>query len=183
MNRVLVVGTTGSGKTTTAARMAEILKAPHVELDSLFWKPNWTMSEPDEFKARIAEATPGDRWILDGNYLNILGDYLWERADTVIWLDMPLPLLIRRLVRRTIKRSLLRTKLWAGNKEQLSNLWNKEEGLINWARQTHESRREEYGRRLTDPRWTNIRFVHLRSPREARSWLRGEASKYEVSER
>src|SRR5438132_4519028 len=100
MNRVLVVGTTGSGKTTTAAAIAKRIGTSHVELDSLFWKPNWVESERDEFRACVAAATSDDRWVADGNYLGMLGDMLWSRADTVVWLDPPLPLIVVRLIRR-----------------------------------------------------------------------------------
>src|SRR5437867_5486367 len=115
MNRVLVVGTTGSGKTTTARAIAQRLNAPYIELDALWWKPNWTESDHDDFRERVDAATSGDRWVADGNYITPLRDTLWSKADTVVWLDVALPLIVLRLIRRTISRSLRKTELWSGN--------------------------------------------------------------------
>lgn len=170
MNRVLVVGTTGSGKTTLAAAIATALDARHVELDALHWKPGWVEAEADEFRAAVIAATTGPRWVVCGNYHNKLGWTLWERADTVVWLDLPLPLLLWRVTRRTIRRSLRRTQLWSGNRERLRNLWRKD-SLILWAIQTHPRNRDRYGTALSDPRWENVTTFRLRSPRDVRAWL------------
>jgi adenylate kinase family enzyme len=171
VNRVLIVGPTGSGKTTVAARLAAVLGARFVDLDALFWKPNWTRSDPDEFRTRVAGSTSGGRWVADGDYLPQLGDLLWERADTVVWLDPALALMVARLVRRTTSRSLHRTKLWAGNREHLSNLFNKEPSLVAWARDIQTERRAVYSARMSDPAWSHLSFVPLRSRREVRRWL------------
>src|SRR5437762_13346528 len=112
MKRVLVIGTTGSGKTTVAAAIARSIDAPHVDMDALFWKPNWTESPPDEFRERVATVTADERWVADADYLPRVGDLLWDRADTVVWLDLPNWLLTLRLARRTISRSLRKTGLW-----------------------------------------------------------------------
>lgn len=179
MDRVLVVGTTGSGKTTTARRLAELIGAPHVELDALFWKPGWTERKTEDFRARVAAATTGDRWVTDGNYLGRLGDLLWERADTVVFLDIPLMVVVPRLVRRTIARSLRRTDLWAtGNRERIANLWNKDESLVAWALRTKAEHLATYSARMADPRWTDIDFVVLRSPREVGRWLTEAAGRH-----
>jgi adenylate kinase family enzyme len=171
MNRVLVVGTTGTGKTTTAAALARVCGVPHVELDSLFWNPGWVEAETEVFRERVAAATAGDRWVADGNYLSRLGDTLWNRADTVVWLDPSLALILVRLVRRTVSRSLRGTELWSGNRERLSNLWNKDESLVSWALKTHTTHRVRYTERMTDPKWAHISFVRLGSAREVRRWL------------
>ena len=176
MDRVLVVGTTGSGKTTTARRLAGLIGAPHIELDGLFWKPGWTERETDDFRARVADATAGDRWVADGNYLGRLGDLLWDRADTVVFLDVPLRIVVPRLVRRTIMRSVRRTDLWGtGNRERIATLWDKDESLVSWALKTKSEHLATYGARIDDPRWAHIDFVVLRSPSEVRRWLTGAA--------
>src|SRR5688572_12040027 len=172
MERVLVVGTTGSGKTTFARRLADVLDAPHVELDGLFWEAGWVEADTDVFRARVATATVGERWVVDGNYLGRLGDQLWERADTAVWLEMPLWLIVPRLVRRTISRSVRKTDLWgSGNREKVSTLWDKDESLVAWALRVQKSHRETYGARMADPHWSHISFVHLTSRRDADGWL------------
>src|SRR2546422_5327539 len=85
-NRIVVVGTTGSGKTTTARRIGEIIGAPHVELDALHWEADWTEADTETFRRRIVEATAGERWVVDGNYAKGR-DLVWPRAEMIVWLD------------------------------------------------------------------------------------------------
>src|SRR5690242_8952918 len=82
-SRIVVVGTTGSGKTTTARRIAEIIGATHVELDSLHWEANWTEADTETFRRRIVEATEGERWVVDGNYAKGR-DLVWPRAEMIV---------------------------------------------------------------------------------------------------
>lgn len=170
MNRVLVVGTTGSGKTTVAAAIAEYLAAPHVELDSLHWKPGWVEADTEEFRRRALAATTSERWVVCGNYWSKLDDVLWSRADTVVWLDLPVPILLWRLVRRTVRRSLRRTELWGTNRERISSLWHRD-SLLLWAVKSQPKNRARYRAAMTDPRWHHISFVRLRSQRVVRKWL------------
>ena len=111
--RVVVIGTTGSGKTTLARRLAGRLGVPHVELDALHWDPDWTEAPPAVFRERTARALAGDGWMADGNYGKVR-DLVWPRADTVVWLDFPLFVTLWRLVRRTFRRALTREELWGG---------------------------------------------------------------------
>src|SRR5688572_10323261 len=134
MRRVVVVGVTNAGKTTMARRLAARLGVPHVELDALFWEPNWTEATDDAFRERVAVAASGDGWVVCGNYKRVQ-DLLWPRADTVVWLDPPLRVVLRRAVTRTIWRSILRTNLWGtGNRERISNVWSEKDSLFKWAR-------------------------------------------------
>ena len=66
MKRVIVIGTTGSGKTTLAKKIAEKLNCPHIQIDSLFWKPNWQEATDEELFAKIEEAVFQESWVLDG---------------------------------------------------------------------------------------------------------------------
>src|SRR5205809_1832315 len=88
--RVVVVGTTGSGKTTLAGRLAQRLGVPHVELDALHWEANWVEAGDEVFRERAARALTGSAWVVDGNYSKVR-DIVWGRADMVVWLDYPLP--------------------------------------------------------------------------------------------
>ena len=73
----------GGGKSTLARATANAIGVPHLELDSMFWKPGWVESDGDEFKARVADAlrSMADGWVCDGNYLGKLGDLIVSRAD------------------------------------------------------------------------------------------------------
>jgi hypothetical protein len=98
-SRIAVVGGSGSGKTTVAQRLAELHDLPYVELDALHWGPNWTPCPRDEFRARVESAISGDAWVVDGGYYGMLGDLVLERADLVVWLDLPLRVTLPRLWR------------------------------------------------------------------------------------
>src|SRR3990172_8915485 len=101
--RVAVVGTTGTGKSTLARHLAHRLTVPHVELDALYWGPNWTPVPADLFRQRAAQAVAADAWVIDGNY-HVVRDLVWSRATTVVWLDYPLSLILARLLKRTGRR-------------------------------------------------------------------------------
>ncbi|HEY4236394.1 MAG TPA: hypothetical protein VGM45_03535 [Gaiellaceae bacterium] len=117
MTRLVVIGPSGSGKTRLSARLAELLHAHHVEIDSLWHGPNWESCGPDELRRRVSAATDGDDWVCDGTYHTIIGDLVLERAETVAWLDLPVPLVMWRLVRRSWVRKRDKVVLWNGNVE------------------------------------------------------------------
>ena len=168
--RIVVIGTSGSGKTTTARQLAQRLGRPHVELDALHWEPNWTEAPLDVFRARVIEALKDDAWVVDGNYSKVR-DIVWSRADTVVWLDYSLPVILWRLVWRTLRRSLLREELWSGNRESLRMSLFSRESIVLWALQTYRRRRREYPVLLARPEYAHLTVLHLRSPRAARDWL------------
>lgn len=148
--RIVVIGTTGSGKTTVASGLAGLLASPHVELDSLFWGPNWTECPTEVFRDRVAEATSGDAWVVDGNY-GKARDIIWSRADTVIWLDYTLPVILYRLTRR--------------------NAYRIGRGVELWALRTYRRRRLEVPEHFRKPEYAHHHVLHFRAPRQARRWL------------
>src|SRR5919205_2933822 len=102
--KIAVVGTSGSGKTTVARELARRLGVPHVELDALYHGPGWSETPAEEFRRRVAAATDGGGWVVDGNYDSKLGDLVLARADTVVWLDLPLRISLARVTLRTVGR-------------------------------------------------------------------------------
>ncbi|PJF33389.1 MAG: adenylate kinase, partial [Phototrophicales bacterium] len=120
--RIVVLGITGSGKSTLSRQLSTIYGFDHIELDNLFWKANWEMTTDDEFGAKVRHAImQSDRWVVDGNYTRSAAPIVWQQADTFIWLDYPLRINLWRIWKRTWARFLKREALWeAGNKE---NLW------------------------------------------------------------
>src|SRR6188472_2575998 len=99
------MGGSCSGKTTLAAALAERLGVPHVELDALHHGPNWQEASAEDLRAKVEAALAGqDGWVTDGNYVGKLGTLLVDRADTIVWLDLPLPTLVRRMWSRTTGR-------------------------------------------------------------------------------
>lgn len=116
LNRIIIIGTSGSGKTTFAKALASTLGIPHVELDAIHWAANWTQVPDDEMRLRVSEATASPRWIMDGNYGQVR-DIVWGQADTLIWLKYSFPTIFFRAFKRTIKRVLTQEELWHRNRE------------------------------------------------------------------
>ena len=120
MRRVVVIGTTGSGKSTLAERLSEQTGLRVVELDALFWGRDWQGAPVELFRHRVERETRDDGWIVVGNYSQVR-DLVWRPADTLVWLDLPLSLVMWRLLRRTIRRATTREELWGtGNRETLA---------------------------------------------------------------
>ena len=159
-----------------AVSLAELLAAPHVELDAIFHQPDWTPIDEAQFRSRVRTATEGDRWVVDGNY-SVVRDIVWDRADTVVWFDLSYVAVMARTVRRTVRRVVTREELWNGNKEPFSNLWslNPRNSIIAWSATRHGVYRRRYAAAERDPRWSRLRFVRLRSQAESDAFLAGVA--------
>ena len=168
--RVVVVGTTGSGKTTTARQLARKLGIRHVELDALHWGPNWTPVPRHVFRERVGEALCGDRWVADGNY-SVVRDIVWRRADTIVWLDYRLAVIMWRLVARTLRRAIRREELWQGNRESLRKTLLSRDSLLLWALRTYRRRRRDYPRLLQSADFAHVSALRLSTPSATRDWL------------
>src|SRR5918911_2844015 len=167
--KIAVQGTSGSGKTTVARELARRLGVPHVELDALYHGPGWTETPPEEFRQRVAAATETDGWVGDGNYDSKLGQLVLERADTVVWLDLPLRVALARVTRRTVRRIRTGEELWSGNRESWRGGFLGWESMFVWTIRSHlRNRRVRPGRFERHP---NLRIVRLRSAREVESYL------------
>jgi adenylate kinase family enzyme len=172
VQRVSVVGTSGAGKSTVAAALASLLGASYLELDSVHHQADWTPLPRSEFRALVAAAATGERWVIDGNYSSVQ-DIVWARADTVVWLDLPRRTVMRRVIWRTLRRVGGRVELWNGNRERWQNFFtlDKEESVIAWAWQTHAANRAQYEAAMADPGYGHLRFIRLRSAASVRRFL------------
>jgi adenylate kinase family enzyme len=170
LQRIVVVGTPGAGKTTLAEILAQRLGHPFIELDALFWGPNWTAVGTELFRARVAQALAQPCWTVGGNY-SVARDLIWGRADTLIWLDYALPLSMGRLLRRSLRRMITREELWAGNRESWRDLFFSRDSLIYFALKTHYSRRRAFTQALGRPEHAYLTVRQFRSPRQTDAWL------------
>ncbi len=170
MRRIAIVGTTGSGKTTLARQVAQRCLLSHVELDALQWEPNWTPAEPQVFRDRVRLALSGDRWVVDGNY-SAVRDIVWARADTVVFLDYPFRLVLRRLLKRTLRRSLYQEELWNGNRETFRQSFFSRDSILVWLLRTYSQKRKKYPILFQRPEYAHLAIVQLRSPKAAEQWL------------
>lgn len=105
MRRIMVIGCSGSGKSTFARRLGERLGLPVVHIDALFWEPGWVEAEEGEFRRRVAAATAADAWVMDGNYASKTFDLRLPRADAIVRLEQPRWLCLTRVIWRWLASS------------------------------------------------------------------------------
>ncbi len=168
--RIVIVGTTGSGKTTTAARLSGLLGIPHIELDAIHWLPNWVEMERELFRQKVSDALAGPAWITDGNYRKAY-DLIWARATTLIWLDYDLPVIFWQLFWRTLRRVVTGEELWNGNRERFGNAFLSKDSLFIWALQSQPKQRRQYPLLLASPEYAHLQVLRFRTRRETERWL------------
>ena len=173
MRRISIVGNSGSGKSTTGAAIAARLDIPYIELDAVHHLAAWTPIDPDAFVARVGELTSGDAWVVDGNYRVVVREGpVWERVDTVVWLDVPRWLTMWQVSKRTIGRAITRRELWNGNREEWRNIvsWAPERNMMRWTWTRHHQTRQRY-EQLLEPPPVGVEVFRLRSRREIEQFL------------
>ncbi len=161
--RIAIVGICGAGKSTLAARLAERLGVPHVELDAHYHQRDWEPASDEAFRASVRAATAVDGWVVDGNY-GLVRDLVWPRADRIVWLDYERLLTTRWVVGRSFARAWDRAELWNGNRERWRS-WFDADHPIRYGWRVWGPRRAEYAE-LADARW-----VRLGSPAEMERWV------------
>lgn len=170
MRCVSVVGGSATGKTTFSLDLARRLGVPHVELDALHHDADWQEAPADVLQERVeaALAAAPEGWVVDGNYHGKLGTMVLERADTVVFLDLPFRTALRRVSWRTFRRILSGEELWNGNRESLRTAFSRE-SIVWWVVTQHRSHRTKWPARFAE--LPHLRVVRLRSAREVRDWL------------
>jgi adenylate kinase family enzyme len=167
--RILVAGVTGVGKTSLAGRIAELTGSPHTELDSLYHGPNWSYRE--SFLDEVDELTRSPAWVTEWQYRSARAT-LVARADTLVWLDLPAPVALGRLVRRTVRRRIRRERLWNGNVEPpLWHFFAGRDHIFTWALKTQRKYKRTVPALAAEH--PELAIVRLRSTREVERWLAG----------
>jgi adenylate kinase family enzyme len=167
--RILIIGTTGSGKTTLARTLSRIGGVRHIELDMLMYRDNWKAIPVEHFVEQVAAIAESDSWLIDGNYASVRR-LTWERADLVVWLDYPLGIILGRLLKRSFLRLLRSSDLGNNNREQFRRLFGRR-SIVLWAIRSHGPLRKEYEIAVTSKRSNSPCIIRLRSPRRTRIWL------------
>ena len=172
-DRINVVGTSGSGKSTFARELARLLALPYYEMDQLFWKADWQESRDEELFRKVQEVASQPKWVLDGNYVRTI-PHKWQQVQMVIWLDLSFVRTVFRVSKRAIQRSFTRQELWpgTGNRETLSKAFLSRDSVIWWAITTYRKNRRTYAAMMASPEYSHIRFVRLRSPRSVAAYLK-----------
>lgn len=170
--RYAIVGATSSGKTTLAKKLAVIIGGDFIDLDALHWEPNWVEAKDDVFRERTLKAIEKDCWVVAGNYKQVR-DTVWTRAEAVIWLDYPFPLVFWRLISRIVYRSATREKIFSGNQEQFwrhMKVWSNE-SLIHWLFKTYWKIKRNYPNLFALPEHSHLQIIRFKTPKQATSWL------------
>lgn len=170
MKFINIIGTTGSGKSTFARKLADKRKLQYIELDNLLWLDDWQES-PNEalflkLKRAIEQAATG--WAIDGLYTRTV-PMIMEEVDTVIWLDYPFHINLYRLTKRTFGRVISRKKLWedSNNRESLKLMLSKQSIFI-WLIKSYPKNRKKYLALMQNP---DYQFIRLTTPAQTRRFL------------
>jgi len=162
VERVLIIGSPGAGKSTLAGEVARITGLPLLHLDRHYWRPGWVETDKAEWTAEVARLIERPRWVIDGNYGGTLALRL-TRADTVIDLDMPTWLCVARILKRVVRhRGRVRPDMGEGCPEQL-----------NWEFLVYTARFRRNGRKRIEAKMAGYAgtLIRLRSPRQVRAFL------------
>ena len=164
--RVVVVGTSCSGKTTFAHRLASNLGTQCIELDSLYWGPGWTPRP--EFEQGVVAAARQPRWVIDGNYSRVR-DIIWRRCTAIF----------ARALRRTVRRVILGERLYGGNQETIRETLFDVEAPLWLVVRTHGRRRRESPELFSRPEYRHARVIRMQTPRAAEEFLAGARARAE----
>ena len=125
----------------------------------------------EEFHQAASDALQGDDWIVEGSY-SAVRPLILQRADTVIWLDLPRPVVMRQVVKRTLTRLLTREELWNGNRERWTNLLklNPRQSILVWAWQRHSVYRQRYSEEMRNAP-AQRHYLRLQSRQAIESFL------------
>lgn len=170
--RIVVIGTTSSGKSTLAEELAKRLDMDFIELDALHWEPDWQAAPLEVFQAWVERAIQAERWIVAGNY-HVVRDLIWPKAEAVIWLDYSLWRIFWQLTCRTFKRWWTQELLWGTNREPLLvhfKLWS-QESLFHWLFKTYWRRKRETPDLLTMPEHRHLKLIRFKHPRDTEVWM------------
>jgi adenylate kinase family enzyme len=168
--RIVVVGTSCSGKTTLAKRIAYILNTEHIELDALYWDANWCPRQHNEFISLVVKAVQKDSWVIDGNYKDVR-DMVWNRADAVIWLNYSFMTIFLRALKRTVIRSITKEELFSGNRESFLMSFFSKESILLWVLKTYPIRKRAFPKLFQSDKYSHLKIIELRKTHEADTFI------------
>ncbi|TFE02038.1 DNA topology modulation protein [Jeotgalibacillus salarius] len=170
MKRILIIGSGGAGKSTLSKQLGEKLSIPVYHLDTIFWKPGWTPTDRDIFRAEIEHLMAADEWIMDGNFGGTLDSRL-QRCDTVIFLHYSRwTCLLRAVKRRLMYHGKSRPDMTEGCKEKIDL------DFLKWIYFYNDRQAPQVIEKLS--RSSIERIVHLKSPSATSKWFNNLPSSY-----
>ena len=167
MNRIAIIGTSCSGKSTLACNISRILHIPHFELDHLYWQENWQPLERELFRSKVRKSDQHERWVIDGNF-SMVRDLIWKNADTIIWLDYPFHVVFLQALARSIRRIVNRERLFADNIETFSQTFFSKNSILYWICTSHWDYKKTYTRLIRN---SKKQIIELNSMRDKNNFL------------
>ena len=170
--RVVLIGTSCSGKTSFARRLSDALEVPNIELDAMHWLPDWVPRSTKEFQSLAGQAVAADRWVADGNY-GQGRDIVWHRATCLIWLNYPFRVVFWRALRRTFARVFTGQRVYLGNQESFRRAFLSRDSIPWWVITTFRRRRREFPALFARAESSHLRVIEFKSQRDAEDFIRG----------
>ena len=164
MERILIIGCGGAGKSTLARQLGKLTGLPVVHLDKLFWHPGWVESTKEEIDAKIAAALDEPQWIMDGNYNRTLPMRI-QKCDTVIYLDFSRFACLMGVAKRVLTTyGTVRPDMAEGCPERFDL------DFLRWVWNFNKNKREQYYRLLNEAE--GVETIVLKNRRAVRKFLK-----------
>ncbi len=172
MQRINVVGCSGSGKSTFSKNLSELLSIDYIEIDALHWKDNWQESSDEELFLKLKVALDQEQWVLDGNYTRTI-PIKWEKVDTVIWLDYSFGRTFWQSLKRAITRITSQKQIWANlnNRETVARTFFSKDSILLWMVRNYGANRKKLLLIRKNPDYQHINFIRFRNPKQSQDFL------------
>ena len=172
-SKIILLGTTSSGKSTLAEILSRQLGLSLIELDALHWEANWKSVTDEVFLENVEQALKAEQWVVAGSY-HIARDTIWAKADLAIWLDYSFTRIFWQLSKRIYKRWRSKELLWGKTHETgwiHLKIWS-EESLYHWLFMTYWKRKKEYPLLFSEEKYSHIKVLRFSNPEETAQWMK-----------
>ena len=170
LTRMIVIGSSGAGKTVFSRQLAAILEIPHIELDAVHWQRDWTPRNKEQLRDMMEDLVSQECWIVDGNY-SAVRDIVWPRATTAFWLNYPFITVFWRVFYRTVTRVVRQEELFSGNRESFRLAFLSRESPLWWVITTYSRRRREFRKLFAGGTYPKLELIEFRKPEHADKYL------------
>lgn len=161
--RIFIIGCSSSGKTTLGKKLAENMGLSHSDLDDFYWLENWQSRSKPDFIQNVQNIIEKDSWVISGNYSSVF-DYIWQKSDSVIWLDYSFLLVLWRGIKRSLSRVITNEKVCNNNYESFRNIFRKE-STIRWICASYAKNRMKYNKYFDSNSSLNRELFHFKTPK------------------
>jgi adenylate kinase family enzyme len=172
MERVVVIGSSCSGKSRFSKELAFKLDVKYIELDQFHWLPNWQERDADSFSKLVDEATMSGSWVVDGNYASARS-IVWPRSSTLIWLNHSFSVVLYRAITRSISRVLSKQELFSGNVESFRQTFLSRKSIILWVLMTYHDKRKRYAKMLNSLKDKGVTVIEFKNQFQVDEYLKG----------